>query len=83
MPRDDRGPSDEPGRTAHAGDPATARTPPARPDERGTEDERARRIGATKDERTPRPGDRPYGTSADGPDVPDELGGEGGEGGGA
>ncbi len=68
MPRDDRGPSHEPGRAAHAGDPAQARTPPARPDERATEEERARRIGATKDERTTRREDRPQGPSADAPE---------------
>ncbi len=68
MARDDRGPAHEPGHTAHAGDPAEARTPPARPDERGTEEERARRIGAAKDERTTRREDRPHGTAADAPE---------------
>ncbi len=72
MPRDDRGPSHEPGRAARAGDPAGARTPPARPDERGTGEERGARIGSSMDERTTRREDRPRGTAADTP----ERGGE-------
>jgi hypothetical protein len=77
MARDDRGPSHEPGRTAHRGDPAAARTPPARPDERGTGKERADRIASTKDERTTHPEDRPQGTAAE---APEEISGDGGSG---
>jgi hypothetical protein len=68
MARDDRGPSHEPGRTSHGGDPAAARTPPARPDERASAKERAGRIAATDEERTTRREDRPRGTAFDTPE---------------
>lgn len=75
---DDRGPSREPGIGARRGDPGGARTPPARPDERGKGDERARRIAAGDEERTTTAGERSRGTAAE---APEEIG-RGGEDGG-
>lgn len=72
MARKGRGPADGISRTAEEADPRTARTPAARPDERGTQDDRADRIAETVPERTTRPTDRPHGTSADDPDYLDE-----------
>lgn len=72
MARKETGPADGSSRTAEEADPRTARTPAARPDERGTQDERADRIAETARERTTRPTDRPHGTSADDPDYLDE-----------
>jgi hypothetical protein len=72
MARKGRGPADGISRTAEEADPRTARTPAARPDERGTQDERADRITETVPERTTRPTDRPHGTSADDPGYLDE-----------
>jgi hypothetical protein len=82
MARDDRGPSHEPGRTAHGGDPAAARTPPARPDERGTGKERAERIGSGAGGRTPSGRERSRGTAAEAPEEIDPKGGVGESGGG-
>lgn len=67
-----RGPADEISRTAEEADPRTARTPAARPDERGTQDEQAARIAEDVEERVTRATDRPHGTSADDPEYQDE-----------
>jgi hypothetical protein len=72
MTRKGRGPADDISRTAEEADPRTARTPAARPDERGTQEEQADRIAETVPERTTRSTDRPHGTTADDPDYMDQ-----------
>jgi hypothetical protein len=70
MARTDVGPSHEPGRTQAAEPvaPEEGRTPPARPAEGGTENERSDEIAETVPERTTRATDLPHGTSFESPE---------------
>jgi hypothetical protein len=71
MARTDQGPKPAPGEMT--GDGREARTPPARPSDRGSEDSHAERIAEGADERTTRRTDRSQGTSAE---APEEIDGE-------
>lgn len=75
MTRDDRGPSHDPTRTAERPDPRDSRTPPARPDERGTGEQRADRIASRADERTTSRDEPSQGTAAASPEEIDRESG--------
>ena len=75
MPRDDRGPSHDPTRTAGGPDPEELRTPPARPDERATEELRAERIASGAGERTTSHDEPSQGTAAAPPEEIDRKSG--------
>ncbi len=74
MPRDESGPSHDPTR-ATGPDPEEARTPAARPDERGTERQRGERIASGADERTTTHDEPSQGTAAASPEEIDRKSG--------